>query len=473
MRDHEENAPVVCNGCVGESYLSGVIRREGRRGPCSYCGRRKNAWPLDRLADLVHEVLSANYAYGRPDDYGGYSLGPSGDSVAETIAELLAVDDTDIARDIKHILSDRFGYSAARNGEDDPYGDDVTYREAYPDTQEYAASWSAFRDEIASKSRFFSRHAQDMLDSMFGDLTALTTDEGASVIRSWGPRSRPLIYRGRVATSKAELERIVADPALELAAPPHEFARAGRMNGAGISVFYGALSPETCIAEIRPPVGSYVVLVGFAPVRILRLLDLDRLRRAAVDVSPFHPEYAERRGRATFLRRLSWDLSRPVMPGSQELDYLPTQAVAEYLANLPGAALDGIMFASSQAGDRTQNVALFHHASFASGKKLPPGTATSMLGPVYDEDGAPDDVVIWERVPRKRRNRQKQQNPFWDLDFGSPVKVEPDGDPEGRQPSLKLDKKSMIVATIDGVSYDTSQFSVTRYREPKGRRPAF
>jgi hypothetical protein len=468
-----EDVLFVCNGCVGEDYLSRVMRREGRRQLCSYCGRRRNSWPLERLANLVHDVLSANYICGRPDDYGGYQLGPSGDSVQETIAELIVADDMEIACGIKDILSDRFGYAAARDGEDDPYGDDVSYREADPDTEEYAASWAAFRDEISSKSRFFSRHAQEMLDRMFGDLTALTTEDGGGVIRSWGPHSRPLIYRGRVATSRAELERFVADPALELAAPPHEFARAGRMNGAGISVFYGALSPATCVAELRPPVGSYVVLVGFVPARTLRLLDLDRLRRAAVDVSIFHLDYAGRRGRAAFLRRLSWDLSRPVMPTSQELDYLPTQAVAEYLANLPGVALDGIMFASSQAGDRTQNIALFHHASFASGKKLPPDTVTSMLGPRYDEDGPADDIVIWERVPRKRRKKPRQQSPFWEMASESLAIDEAEGDREGREPSLKLDKSSMIVATIDGVSYDTNEYRVTRYREQKGKRSPF
>ena len=35
------------------------------------------------------------------------------------------------------------------------------------------------------------------------------------------------------------------------------------MNAAGISVFYGAMEEETCIAEARAPVGSYVVIGRF------------------------------------------------------------------------------------------------------------------------------------------------------------------------------------------------------------------
>ncbi|HEX8064170.1 MAG TPA: RES domain-containing protein, partial [Allosphingosinicella sp.] len=336
-----DDAKFVCNACVAEDYLSALMRRDGERRLCDYCERRRKGWPVERLADLVHDVLDANYTYGRPESYDGYGFGPSGDSVEETIGEIIVADDERIAGDIAGILSGRFGYAAARDGEDDPYGDDVVYREDYPNTEEYASSWTAFRDEITSRNRFFSKYAQDMLESIFGDLGTLRTEKDESVIRLWGRKSRPLIYRGRVATSQADLERIVADPASELTAPPNLLARAGRMNSTGISVFYGALSPETCIAEIRPPVGSHVVVVGFEPTRTLRLLDLERLRRAAVNLSIFHPEYAERRARAAFLRRLAWELSRPVMPSSEELDYLPTQAVAEYLARLDGPALDG------------------------------------------------------------------------------------------------------------------------------------
>ena len=46
----------------------------------------------------------------------------------------------------------------------------------------------------------------------------------------------------------------------------------GRMNAAGISVFYGATDDETAIAGVRPPVGSWVATATFEVIRPLRLL---------------------------------------------------------------------------------------------------------------------------------------------------------------------------------------------------------
>ncbi|MCB2401972.1 RES family NAD+ phosphorylase [Rhizobium ruizarguesonis] len=53
----------------------------------------------------------------------------------------------------------------------------------------------------------------------------------------------------------------------------------------------------------------------------------------------------------------SW--SRPVMPDDQEFDYLPTQAVADFLATETVTPLDGIIFPSVQVAGGKQNVVLF------------------------------------------------------------------------------------------------------------------
>ena len=104
------------------------------------------------------------------------------------------------------------------------------------------------------------------------------------------------------------------------------------MNAAGIPVFYGALDEDTCVAEVRAPVGSYVVVAKFEVLQPLRLLDFDSLKKVYVEGSHFDPDYAWRLGRASFLERLVREMSRPVMPGDEAFEYLVTQAVAEYLA---------------------------------------------------------------------------------------------------------------------------------------------
>lgn len=52
-----------------------------------------------------------------------------------------------------------------------------------------------------------------------------------------------------------ERSEITANPARNLGAPPKVRAGEGRMNPAGVPAFYGAFERETCVAELRPPVG--------------------------------------------------------------------------------------------------------------------------------------------------------------------------------------------------------------------------
>ena len=145
------------------------------------------------------------------------------------------------------------------------------------------------------------------------------------------------------------------------------------MNSEGISVFYGATDVDTCIAEIRAPVGGYVVIGRLLPLRELCLLDLMRLEKVLLQVSPFDAEHTESLSRVHFFRQLVAKLSQPVMPGSESMDYLPTQVVAEYLKAHPDMKLDGMMFASSQTAraqeedadtreQKGKNVVLFSHA---------------------------------------------------------------------------------------------------------------
>lgn len=129
------------------------------------------------------------------------------------------------------------------------------------------------------------------------------------------------------------------------------------MNAAGISVFYGATDASVALAEVRPPVGSRVIVARFEIVRPLRLLDFGALE-FIVDHngSDFDKAHIQRLKRAAFLRRLCRRVSRPVMPHDEPRDYLPTQAVADYLANLADPSLDGIIYPSVQFGDPSPGI---------------------------------------------------------------------------------------------------------------------
>src|SRR5260221_11974731 len=104
------------------------------------------------------------------------------------------------------------------------------------------------------------------------------------------------------------------------------------MSARGISVFYGATNASVALAEVRPPVGSKVVVARFIITRPLRLLDLTALDDVRDGGSIFDPSLKGRLERAAFLRSLGQCMTRPVMPDDEAFDYVTTQAITNYLA---------------------------------------------------------------------------------------------------------------------------------------------
>ena len=102
-------------------------------------------------------------------------------------------------------------------------------------------------------------------------------------------------------------------------------AAVGRVNARGIPVFYGATDRNVALAEVRPPVGSKVVVAQFDIIRPLQLLDAEALRSLSVDGSVFDPQDLPRKQKAAFLNGLSEEITKPVMPDDEILNYIPTQ----------------------------------------------------------------------------------------------------------------------------------------------------
>lgn len=130
---------------------------------------------------------------------------------------------------------------------------------------------------------------------MFEELHGYADYRGQHVISTIAPGdANARFVRGRVAQDEADIRRFLLNPAAELGPPPRGTASAGRMNAAGVSVFYGAFDIETCRAEIRPPVGAHAVFASFELIRSVRLLDFDLLLFATVEGSIFDPKLNQR-----------------------------------------------------------------------------------------------------------------------------------------------------------------------------------
>jgi hypothetical protein len=243
-----------------------------------------------------------------------------------------------------------------------------------------------------------------------------------------------------------------------IGSPPVIDAIAGRMNARGISVFYGANSPRVALAEVRPPVGSQVAVGCFKIIRPIRLLDLTALSKVATHGSIFDVSLVDRLERTMFLRNLSRRIAVPVMPEHELFEYLPTQAIADFLATEAAPPLDGIIFPSVQIAGAALNVALFHKAARVEEIERPRGTEVrTSLGQMYEEGWEREYTVIEEVPPKKRASEKRDSGgvQYFSADF------------DARPYTLKIDLRSLRVHVVEAVSFKTKKHKVRRHRWEK------
>src|SRR3546814_20534128 len=84
------------------------------------------------------------------------------------------------------------------------------------------------------------------------------------------------LLRARVCQSERSLIDALQHQERFIGAPLEDIGASGRMNAAGLPSFYGATEALEALAEVRPPVGSWVV------IEIGRESDRERVCRLVV-----------------------------------------------------------------------------------------------------------------------------------------------------------------------------------------------
>jgi hypothetical protein len=465
----------VCYHCIGDEFLRAEVESTGAVAPCAFCDNAAAGISVRDLGEAIKDVLERHFQFASDRPTGvAYALAADGMWVRPgSRLDATVLDLADIDFDLTAAVCDWLYASHPFDPKDDeehPYDPDAHYERLALDGAGYREDWQYFKSELLTRSRFFSRSGADILDRMFADLDALLGSSDISFVRTLTPGDPAgLLYRARVCLNEIELKGVLALPVEGIAPPPSRAARAGRMNAAGISVFYGALDPETCISEVRPPVGCHVVIGAFSVVRPLRLLNFDALANVNVEGSLFDRTFAVREARAAFLSHFVEECSRPILPGDQDTEYLPTQVVAEYLASRTDMNLDGVMFAASQTDGAGTNIVLFYRSSLVAPYDLP-GDAEVLVrtGTEYEDDET--SISVYEYVRR----------PAIELAVQAPLLTEATGffDPgvflgaEGpgavpvdfRDPVLRLEVDQIQVRRIKGVSYTAPSRTVNRHR---------
>ncbi len=360
---------VVCQECFGNAGLKlRVVQAAGQSssGKCQFHPRRRGI-TVSAVASIVDEVARENYHGGVPDDYDE----PSGGlELNDLIFELTGPEDDDVAEALKAELIEQDDYWPP-DGEEAFYDEEYVYHRIEIGTAGYGRLWEDFEKHLMYEQRFFSADAFDRLKQIFEGVEKQTDAARNCPVYMIQPKGeQSIFYRARIIHEHSEIDRFREDVAGALGPPPDRKRTAGRLNPSGVTAFYGAFDPDTCVAELRPPVGTRVALSQFTITEAICVLDTTRFAGKPRPSNLYKEGSVRQAAQWNFMRNFMAQISRPVRPGEEHLDYIPTQAVAEFLANhleveVGGKKrkIDAIIYASAQNRGAGKNIAILGDAA--------------------------------------------------------------------------------------------------------------
>ncbi|MFJ2995686.1 RES family NAD+ phosphorylase [Pandoraea sp. NPDC087047] len=353
---------MICIECVTPAPLKKLFDTHGEEGDCKCCQRHAMTIEPQILFEYIYDRLRENIA--QKDDLTEFELG----MLYECGSDNIAVADVGVVLSEWLDLGDEKYFDALVSGvpeefkvddeghETHFFGDDGTLEK-----NAYEVKWEEFVAGVQYTHRFFNAKSRQFLDSVFSPLVTEDDAVKRQVIRTMA--NGDLIYRARLAKNISEAKKIINDPAGQFGPTPRFLASSQRMTPNGISALYCALERETCLSEIRSITGDHVVSTALTPVVELRLLDLTVLDRVdPPNLSALEVGFREALHRKVFLGSLVKKMSRP-KARDDELSYLSTQVVFEYLRLRFGHQVDGLVFPSVQTGEAGTNIVFFPEAS--------------------------------------------------------------------------------------------------------------
>lgn len=356
----------VCPACfqsVGLGKRIEEVRPHFPWTPCDKHPRRKGV-PIDAVGRIVDPVFRAHYA-GMPEDGFGNSRG---NDLWTTLAELTETEDDAILARLKDWLIDNDSYWPP-DGEDAFYSDEYGYVSDDFALDEHGRLWALVRQRLMHEARFFNDELEVLLHRIFDDVHLQRSADRLGPVYFIQPGAREgRFYRARLAPDDLAA-MIMADPVSQLGPPPEHLRRPGRMNPSGIAVFYAGFDLDTCVSELRPLVGSGVVVAQFEIAEPILVLDTTRFAGPQKAHDPFAKNAVQRAAQWRFMNAFMLQISQPVSRDDEHLDYVPTQVVAEYLARRHAFSFEGdrkgfdaIIYHSAQS-KTGRNIALFGDAA--------------------------------------------------------------------------------------------------------------
>jgi len=349
----------ICSRCIDEEYFRKNIDSNGEIKRCSFCNKKRKTLDFELIIENILDGIE--YIYDDPANGLGFVDG-------EYVKGNGDITDT------FDLLTDEFGFGGSIAFQEildslptqlwckkDFYGLDSAQEKIY--------TWDYFVNQVKYKTRyFFIQDKTTINEHLPYNHPYDILDEFASTIQDYDLidvlKKREIIYRSRKndKTKKYIIPEEIGTPKAEDCINPN------RMSPAGIPMFYGSSKKDTCLSELKNTSGNYTVGT-WQLLRNMRILNLTSIFKFNKELNRYYyPELPsvfdkERREQIfdyQFILKFASDLSGKVEDSVANIDYVPTQIVAEYLrkvALIDGGNLDGICFYSSIDGG--VNYALF------------------------------------------------------------------------------------------------------------------
>lgn len=344
----------ICGSCIDEEYLNDYVEQFGEINKCYYCNTIKKVCQLETIIEIIEEGIE--FIYDDPVNGLGFI---DGEYVKGSV---------EFYDDTFDLLTDALGLGGSKAFQDIIHSlpqNSWCKKEFYTfdSAQERIYTWDYFCDQIKYKTRyFFIKEKTDIKNTVrykepytiLYELVNSFIDLGLIDVL----KKNIIIYRAR----KSENNNKYSTP--EELGPPksEECIYSNRMSPAGIPMFYGSLSKETCISELGREKGLYIIGKWIIKKDLL-VLNLTKYfifdRNTDEYYFPKFPSIFDKYRREKifdyiFILKFASDLSKKLDEKSREnIDYIPTQVVAEYLrkfALIENRHLDGICFYSSIDG---------------------------------------------------------------------------------------------------------------------------
>jgi hypothetical protein len=382
----------ICAECIEEVRLKEMVRLASNdENHCEYCNSTEPTVDIYFIADKCDDVIASFYEVSSQTmAVLVYDHTPSGRSLEDTLAELIGAPEEAIET-IAEILDFRW-YDM--DSDEYLYGEDPWFIPSVRMESPLSLHWEMIESSLRNEGRYLNPKVAHFMDTVFGGVASDVEENRLPVLVDAGPGTRyGSLYRARLFQSEKSVLEALKHPERFLGAPPVGIGMSGRMNAAGQPAFYGATDVKTTLTEVRPVVGSWVVIANFSVDRPLKLLDLRLLGKVILPetASLFDEATKIAAQRRDFLRKFCNEMISPVMPERQDQSYLVTQVIANYLATHPFASIDGIIYPSVQCGgddgaNAGENVVLFYKAATTVNADSEEPTAYAQLWE-YEEDG--------------------------------------------------------------------------------------